>query len=160
MLPIKEYLHIACLVAALGFIAWLSHHERAAEADKIYAARAAADLKALTRINKVTADATATIQDLQVRLAATLAAPPPSPVVVRLRQRSRPIQVAPWAEAQGPGSSGNDTGGPGPGVAGPSQEGPDIGPGTELILNRVGAKLKFLQGYVKACQDAGVCETN
>lgn len=159
MIPIKEYLYIACLVGVLAAIAWFAHHERAAQAAIDQAARVAADAKETAHVNKVTANATATIQDLQVRFAATLAAPPPNPVVVRLCPRPT-ITVSAGPQIQGAGPDSDATGGPGPGVARPSEQGPDIGAPTEVILNRLKGKLDYLQGYVHTCQVAGVCETN
>lgn len=159
MTVLKEYLYGALLVFMLAAVAWFAYHERTVQAAKDHAAQAAADAKETIHVNKVTADATATIQDLQVRFATTLAAPPPNPVVVRLCPRPA-VTVSAGPQAQGPGSSGDDSRGPGPGVARPSEQGPDIGAPTEVILNRLKGKLDFLQGYVRACQVAGVCETN
>lgn len=159
MVQIKAYLYGALLVGLLGVVAWFAHHERTIQADKDHAAQAAADAKEIAHVNKVTADATATVQDLQVRLATTLAAPPPNPVVVRLCQRPA-VSVPAGTSDQGAGPGSNGTGGPSAGVAGSSEQGPDIGPGTEVILNRLKGKLDYLQGYVRACQSAGVCDAS
>lgn len=159
VLPLKEYFYLGVVLAVLAAVVWFGHYERTIEANKLHAAQAAADAKETAHVNQVTDHATATIQDLQVRFAATLATPPVNPVVVRLCQHPT-VNVGTGPQTQGAGSAGNATGGPGAGVAGLSEEGPDIGPGTELILNRLKGKLDYLQGYVHACQTAGVCETN
>lgn len=153
---IQAYAYAALAGALLAVTAWFGYHERHVEATEIHAAQAAADAKAQVQITKVQADATASIQDLQVRLASSLAAPPLNPLVVRLcAAPSKFILARP--EAPGPFAVGDDAGRPSAGVAGAGDPGPDIGPATEVMLSRLGAKLAYLQGYVAACQTAGVC---
>jgi hypothetical protein len=157
---LKNYGGYALLLAIGG--GWYLYHDHK-EIDKgearVVAAQKAADVKEAAHVAKVTASATATIQDLQRRLAAVLTAPapvrPPS-VVVRMCGYT-PVPPDAGNSSPRPESPGDGPPGPGSVVGGGSQEGPDIAPMTEKILSDDKAVIEYLQGYIRTCQTAGLC---
>lgn len=156
-LPLRLYAEIAGALILIGAAFWFIHHERQIGADKILARDAAAELKEQQHVDKVNADATATIQDLQARFAATLAAPPKPSIVVRVCPTTPfAVQVAPRDAPPVAGSDGppRPSGGVGGGNAEP---GIDIAPPTEAILKRDKAIMDYFRGYVHECQRIGNC---
>lgn len=153
--PIKQYVDIALVIAVLIGIGWVVHRIEVIGEQKVIVAQRAADLKEQAHVAKVNADATASIQDLQVRLAGALVAPPKPAIVVRVCQHPNGA-IEPARSDSGPSPGGNETPGSGSGVGG-DDLGLDIAPPTEAILKRDKAVIDYLQGYVHTCQTAGLC---
>lgn len=152
-LEIYAGIALAIFIGSLMFI----HHERSIGAQKLAAQIAVKEKYWQAKVDKVEADANRTIGELNEKLHTALATPPPNPVHVRVcgnpSGNARPVPSNP-----GPGPSGNAAVGPGATVA-PAVEGSgvDIGPTTDELLGQLGARIEYLQGYVRACQKAGAC---
>lgn len=157
VLPLRLYAEIAAALILICGAVWFIHHERQIGADKVTAAQDAANLKEKQHVEKVNADATVTINDLQVRLAASLAAPVKPSFVVRVcpstpdAPRIAPSDAPPVAGRDGPP-------GPSGGVGGSNAEpGIDIAGPTEAILQRDKAVMDYFRGYIHECQAMGNC---
>jgi len=161
--PIEGYLW-----AALGvgiFILFYNHHERQIGAAQIKAAVAAEATKHAAEVAKVEADAKIQIDGLKDALVVA-SAPRANPV--HLRVCNNAIQSVAGTGAGSPSQGSNGANGPAGGVApdatetpeepGAGASGVDIGPGTEAILARDGAVINYLQGYIKVCQQKGLCK--
>jgi hypothetical protein len=160
--PIKEYFYIALALGVVVWGVWFAHHERDIQAQKDTAAIVAAEKQHAVEAAKVLADATATIQDLQVRLATTLATPPKPHVIVRMcdpdsQNGVRPPVTTPNTPSDGATGPGSGMGGSDPRAA-DAGDAPDIAGATEAILAHDGAVIRYLQGYIRACQKAGRCQ--
>jgi hypothetical protein len=155
MPPIKGYLDLGLIIAILIGIGWFAHFERTEEKTALVAAQQAADFKEAQHVAQVNANATASIQDLQVRLAAALVAPAKPNVIVRVCQRAG-VPANGSAPSSGTGAVLHDSPGPGGGV-GEDDLGLDIAPPTEAILKRDKAVIDYLQGYIRTCQTTGGC---
>lgn len=155
---LKSYGGYALIIAAAG--GWFLYHDHQ-EIDKgearVEAAQKAADLKEAAHVAKVVNDATITITGLQARLADALATPAPAPTVA-VWMRVIPAAGSPDEadSTPSPSPSGNGSAGPGSSVGSSGQE-VDIAPVTESILKDDRAIIQYLQGYIQACQTAGVC---
>jgi hypothetical protein len=155
--PIREYAAIACILAVLAFAGWGFHKVEMIGENKVVAAQKAADEKEAAHVAQVQHDADLKYAALEARFTQQLGAgPKPGAIPARLCWESNlPANAGSNGTGAQPGSNG--PGGPGSGVAGDLVQGPDITPDTEALLNRLGAKLSYLQGYVVICQNAGLC---
>ncbi len=155
ILPLRLYAEIAAALILVVAGVWFVHHERQIGAAKVTAVQQAADLKEKQHVDKVNADATATINDLQVRLSTALAVPPQPAFVVRVCP-SAPSAPRGLPSDAPPSSGSNEASGTGGGV-GSLDLGADIAPATEAVLSRDKAMIDYLQGYIEACQRMGNC---
>lgn len=153
--PIKEYVDIGLVLAGLIAIGLFLHHVRVGAQQELVVAQQAADLKEATRVAKVNADATVTINDLQARLSDALVAPTKPSVSVRVCLQPR-LPSDGGSASPSPGPLSYEAGGPSGGV-GSDDLSLDIAPPTEAILKRDKAVIDYLQGYVRTCQTAGLC---
>jgi hypothetical protein len=161
MIGIRDYIYggliLLLLTGGAGFWIHHDHKEQAIGEQKVVAAQKAADAKEAIHVQQVQDDATATIQDLQLRYAAVLASPPVPRVVVRMCDATPGVPAdAPRSDA-GTESVSDAAGGSSGGVGGADQAAPDIAPATEVILNRDKAIIAYLQGYIRECQKIGNC---
>ncbi len=153
--PIKEYIYAGLLVAGVIGSLLFIHHERAIGAARLAADIAKRDLAWQVKVNKVEQDAASKIGTLEGQLGTALMRPPANPIHVRVcGPTAQPALAVPGN--QGSGTSGDAAGKSDSGVAS-NGAGADIGPATEELLNRLDAKIKYLQGYILTCQTAGVC---
>lgn len=152
-------------LGGLVLLLWYNHHERQIGAAKVVAAVKLEADKRAAEVARIEADAKTQIDGLQAALVIA-SAPRPNPYHVRMCNPS--VQVAPVSSSGGTVANSDGAGRPSDRVespdrqsegAGEASEGVDIGPDTEALLARVGAKLAYLQGYVRACQKAGNCKT-
>jgi hypothetical protein len=147
------YLVIAA--AAGGWFLWHDHQEIDKGEARVVAAQKAADVKEAAHVAKVEQDATATIKDLQARLAGALAAPAPAPtVVVRMRLIPASVSAGTGSDDRPAVAGGDGSAGSSGAVGGDDQ---DIAGPTEQILKDDRAIIEYLQGYIATCQQAGVC---
>lgn len=159
--PFEGYLW-AVLGAGL-FILFYNHHERQIGAAKILAAVKVEADKRAAEVAKVQADAKIQIDGLE---AALVVASAPRPNPTHIMCGSPKVQSIAGGSTPSAISGGHEAGGSGSGVEGPGAETPedsgagegvDIGPDTEDLLTRLGAKLAYLQGYIRVCQDKRLC---
>lgn len=156
--PLKDYLILAALVGVVATGAWFIHHERQIGEQRWQRRLAEKELLWKANVDKVNEDAKVTIDGLQAKLDAKLATPPSDPLHVRVC-KSAPTSPSSVPTGESPVPSGDGPSGPSSPVARDDQ-GVDIGPATEAILNELSAKIDYLQGYIRTCQKAGVCKTN
>lgn len=157
--PIKEYVDIGIFLAILIAVGLFAHHEREVEKTELQAAQLVADQKEAAHVAQVNANAAATVDALQTQLSTALANHPKPAVTVRMCVKPA-IAVGAGTVGQGPGLTLDGTGGPSSGVGSGDQgitDSTDTAPLTESILTRDKALIDYLQGYVRACQIAGVC---
>jgi hypothetical protein len=154
--PFKDYLVLAALVGVIVASAWFIHHERQIGAQRWAAALAAKELEWQLKVNKVEADAKSKVDELQGKLDAKIAHPPANPLHVRVCNPAPP-SPSPMRPDGGTVGGSDGSGGPGKPVEDQDQ-GVDIGPATEYILNRAGAKIEYLQNFIRICQQKGICK--
>ena len=163
--PLKEYTYLAMLIALLVGGGYVYHKIEVAGEQKVLAAQAAADAKAEAQVRQVQNAAAVSIAAINQQLSDVLAHPVVRTFPVRVCPNPGPATGA-ARDSAAPAQGSNAAGGPGSGVAGDSQAsggsvdpaGADIGPATENLLNRLGAKIAYLQSYVQVCQQAGLCQ--
>lgn len=150
----KFYLEGAAALAVAVYLSWFLHHERQIGRDQVTAAQ-----NAVVAAKKVT---NAKIEQLaQDRIAQALAqyrAANAASVVNPVH-----VSVCTLASPRGSSTPGSHAGaGRGPNDPADVQEavGPvhtDIGPYTDNLLDRADAQVEYLQSYIRACQEKGIC---
>lgn len=155
----SEYKYIAIIVALLLAIGFIYHKGQTNERDHLQAAQARADQKERDHVAKVQADDQLVVDKLQDQLGRALIEPVIPGVSVRMCVNTA-APSSPVRSDSGPHPTGNGPGGPGGGMGSDHQgstEGIDVAPATEAILKRDKAVIDYLQGYIRECQDKGVC---
>lgn len=163
--PYRIWIEVGAAVAAVLAFAAFVHHERDIGRTQQKAAVQSA-LVAQKAIDKKDIDsAQLTITELQRRLDGALGGSPPPPAgdihvgVCHNAVRSSPPSQDARASAgsNGPVGPAPSVGGSGPTEDSGSDFAVDLTPETRLVLFQAGARITYLQGYIKACQDKGFC---
>ena len=152
---IKEYAYLGMIVLIFAGFGWWTYHERKAEHEHDIAVQAAALARETAHVKQVEDQANEQLSKIQNQLATALATPPTPSIVVRVCSATAAhltADRAPSAAIPSDAASGPSSG------MGSSGEEPDIAPVTERILARDKAVIDYLQGYIRTCQQAGVCQ--
>lgn len=149
---LKTYLELAAAAMLLAVVAWYPHHEREVGKQQLLAQQAA--VNAATAVhNQEVEDRAKVLADQSVsQFKATLAAPPAADAPhVRMCQPAANAKLV-----QNDASAGPVDHAAVPGTA--MVEGRDIGPPTDQKFQQLDSQVKALQGYISACQQAGICK--
>lgn len=152
LIPIKDIVYGALIVALLIGFGVFVHHERTVGKNEVLAVQHRETAKREQQVAQVEQNASKKIGQLQTQLSLDLAAPPHPNVVVRMCVGS-PGTIATVRGDAVPAVQSDAAGGPGAGMGGT-----DIAPATEAILARDKAVIDTLQGYVRECQRIGACK--
>lgn len=149
----KFGLEAAAALVVAGYISWFLHHERQIGRDEVIAAQAK-----VVEAQKVT---NAKIESLaQTRIDAALAvyrshmdAPVVNPVHVSVCHNPGSRPVSAHASAGSTANAGADVSE----AVGPVHADTDIGPYTDNLLDAAEDQIVYLQAYIRACQEKGIC---
>lgn len=140
-------------LAVAGYISWFLHHERQIGRDEITAGQVKLVAAQQVTNAKIEALAQSRIDAALAKYRTSMAAPVVNPVHVSVCNHS------------GSGTlSAHASSGAGPnGIAdvseavGPVHADADIGPYTDNLLDAAEDQIGYLQDYIKACQEKGIC---
>lgn len=153
----SEWKFIAEGVAALllaAYISWFLHHERQIGRDEVTAAQAKVVAAQKVTNAKIEALAQSRIDAALAQYRTAMAAPVVNPIHVSVC--NHPGGGTPGSHA-GAGS-GSHASADVPEAVGPVHAADlDIGPYTDNLLDGAEDQINYLQSYVKACQEKGIC---
>lgn len=156
LVPIKDYIYCGIIVALLVGFGLFVHHERVIGADTVKAADAKVVATQVTHNQKVEANAQVTVAQIATTYADVVSAPPAADAP-HLWLRDTPSCSAPAANASTPSSTDGSADVPAV-VSGTGESAYDFGPPLDRSFEDADAQVTGLQGYIKACQTAGICK--
>ena len=165
--PYMDAIKAGLVVGLLVLLAVFFIRHDAAEQAKGAAAIERADAAGAARQAKLDQEridaATQSLAALQAQLDAALTAPPIHDPARVIRVCDDPVSPGPVQPSQdaGPRSGSDDTIRPPPSLEGPSEsEGVEVTDETEAVLTLAGARIAYLQGYIRTCQQKGFCDAS
>lgn len=151
----KFYLEGAAVIAAAVYISWFLHHERQIGRDEVTAAQNAAVAAQKVTNAKIEQLAQDRIDQALTRYRTANAAPVVDPIHVSV---CTPANSRGGSSARGDASaSAGSHGSAGIQEAVGPVHAADIGPYTDNLLDAADDQIVYLQSYIRACQEKGIC---
>lgn len=151
----KEYAYLAMIALLFVGFGWWTYHERNEQRQHDASVEIAAAAKEASHVKAIEDAADVKLSALQNKLDDALLTPVTPGIVVRVC--ASPAATSAPNRAASTAAPSDAVSGPSVGV-GSSDQGEDIAPLTEAILARDKAVIDYLQGYIRTCQQAGVCQ--
>lgn len=158
--PFRLWLDGGVIFAILALGTWLYFHIEKLGEQKVQREVAAALNEQRNTDAKEIANAKQTLTELQTRFDTTVHTVPRPDRAPVVRVCDNPVRSGASSKDAGPGPSADAAVRPGRGMdQGPGPE-HDVTNVTLRVLADAGARINYLQGYIKACQEQGFCDAD